>query len=248
VKDLQKNVLVLVLIASVAVSLLAVIKELTKKDYQKTMAIEANKTRKSIFPDAQEFKKITASGITAYIAMKEGKNIGIIINGTAGGFGGDVVLAVGMDLAGANKDNIRGIAVLRHNETPGLGTKAQEPRFRGGFKGKNLSSLPEGPSDFKAKLGIDTITGATITSMAVLNGVKNALNKIKKFLEANKSISASGSAAASPQAASATQQAAGQPLRNAPVQRVPVPVSPANAGSTQAVPNAAVNQTTGGSR
>ncbi len=184
-KEIQKNASVLVIIAAISVTFLAFIKECTKEDYIQTMKIEENKTRKGIFPDATDFKKITFKNKKIYLAIKNGEKIGIIVNGTGKGFGGDLVVAVGVNLKGTDKYKIRGLQVLKHNETPGLGTKAKEPWFRNVFKNKNAELLPESKNDFKAKLGIDTIAGATITSMAMLNAIKNALSIAKIYSSNN---------------------------------------------------------------
>ncbi len=186
-KEIQKNSLVLVLIAAISVTFLAFIKEYTKKDYIKTMKAEENKVRAQIFPDADSFKKIMINNKEAFLAVKSGAKIGIIVKGIGKGFGGDVVIALGVNLAGQDKNKIRGFQLLKHNETPGLGTKAKEPVFMNAFKNKNMKTLPESKSDFKAKLGIDTIAGATITSIAVLNAVKNALDLVKKYNGKNSS-------------------------------------------------------------
>jgi electron transport complex protein RnfG len=182
-KDLQKNVLILMFIAAISVAILAVIKGLTHKDYIKTMEIEENKIRKIIFPDAESFRKIDINGIEAFIAVKNNKDIGIVTRGVNNrGFGGIIEVAVGVNLTDVAKSTIKGFEILKHNETPGLGTKATEARFKNPFNGKTIATLPEGSSDFKARLGIDTITGATITSVAVLNAVRDGLNKALKYI------------------------------------------------------------------
>ena len=64
------------------------------------------------------------------------------------------------------------------SETPGLGAKILEDRFQNEFQGSVLKDVKlngEGETD-----GIDGITGATISSKAVVNGVKTtAFEKIK---------------------------------------------------------------------
>ncbi|NLG24948.1 MAG: FMN-binding protein [Clostridiales bacterium] len=58
------------------------------------------------------------------------------------------------------------------NETPGLGARAQEPEFGAQFVGKTYPvALGE---------GIDAISGATITSTAVVDAVNQALLILQK--------------------------------------------------------------------
>ena len=188
-KVFPKNALKLVLIAVISVTILSLIKEFTKEDYKRTQSIQENKSRKQIFKTADSFKKIKIGNEEAYLALKAGQTIGILVKGQARGFGGNISILLGYDLAGSNKNNIHGFVVLKHNETPGLGTKAKEPNFKNAFKGKNLKTLPEGSGDFKKKLGIDTIAGATITSVGVLKAIKNALKIVEIYKSQNTSSS-----------------------------------------------------------
>jgi len=81
------------------------------------------------------------------------------------GYGGPLTLAVGIDKSGI----VKGIAVVASKETVGLGSKALEDSYLGRFKGKTVKE--------KLKVGEDVqaVTGATITSKAVTNQVKQAL-------------------------------------------------------------------------
>ena len=76
-------------------------------------------------------------------------------------------MVVGIDLKG----RVAGIKIISMNETPGLGMKASGSNFLKQFMGKTSKS------PLKAKKDIDAITGATITSQAVADGVKQALKK-----------------------------------------------------------------------
>ena len=85
------------------------------------------------------------------------------VSATVQGFGGDVTVT-----ASLNPDNsIAALAVDTPNETDGLGKLCSEPEFTGQFVGK-CAPFAFGEND------IDAVTGATVTSTAVLN----ALNAI----------------------------------------------------------------------
>jgi electron transport complex protein RnfG len=90
---------------------------------------------------------------------------GTIITIQMKGFGGPMVLAIGIDKDG----KVAGVASISNKETIGLGSKALEPAFLDKFKGKNDKSPLEVGKDIQA------ITGATISSKAVTNEVKTAL-------------------------------------------------------------------------
>ena len=87
------------------------------------------------------------------------------------GYGGTIDMVVGIDLKG----RVAGIKIISMNETPGLGMNASESKFLRQFTGKTSKS------PLKAKKDIDAITGATITSQAVADGVKQALKKRGEF-------------------------------------------------------------------
>ena len=94
------------------------------------------------------------------------------------GYGGNIQLLVGVDL----KRNITGVQVLEHAETPGLGSKINEieyqqneSKFLKQFQGKNIQDivLIKGKTD----KNIQAITGATISSKAVVEGVRLGIDK-----------------------------------------------------------------------
>ena len=87
------------------------------------------------------------------------------------GYGGTIDMVVGIDLKG----RVAGIKIISMNETPGLGMKASESSFLRQFTGKTFKS------PLKAKKDVDAITGATITSQAVSDGVKLALTKYRSL-------------------------------------------------------------------
>jgi len=101
---------------------------------------------------------------------KKNRKIGYAFRVYPKGYGGTIDMVVGIDLKG----RVAGIKIISMNETPGLGMKASESNFLRQFMGKTSGS------PLKAKKDIDAITGATITSQAVANGVKQALSKYNK--------------------------------------------------------------------
>ena len=84
------------------------------------------------------------------------------------GFGGELGVMVGFELQSAN---LVGIGITTLAETPGLGTRVKEPAFTAQFAGMS------GDAAFKIKKDggeIDAISGATISSRAVAQGVAQA--------------------------------------------------------------------------
>ncbi|HOY64881.1 MAG TPA: FMN-binding protein, partial [bacterium] len=81
---------------------------------------------------------------------------------------------VGMDV----DFKVTGIKILNMQETPGLGAKAGDLAFSGQFKGKTGEQLYLSDKDIK-KGEIDAITASTITSKAVTDGVRQAVEAMK---------------------------------------------------------------------
>lgn len=91
------------------------------------------------------------------------------------GFGGRVELIIGMLMDGT----VTGYKVIEQKETPGLGTKITEKKFSGQFIGLNAY---RDKIRLKSDGGkIDAVTGATISSKAVIEAVKKAVVTYKKF-------------------------------------------------------------------
>ena len=83
------------------------------------------------------------------------------------GYGGSIDILVGLELDSA----LRGVQIVSQKETPGLGAKIVEPAFLdqfAGVDGETLALTKDGGM-------IDAITGATISSSAVVEAIKDAI-------------------------------------------------------------------------
>ncbi|MBO4810485.1 MAG: RnfABCDGE type electron transport complex subunit G [Prevotella sp.] len=97
---------------------------------------------------------------------------GAAVESTTLGFGGNLKVLVGFDAEG----RILGYTLLEHQETPGLGAKADQ-WFQKGQKGDIIGRNPaEGLTVTKDGGQVDAITASTITSRAFLLAVTNAYN------------------------------------------------------------------------
>lgn len=102
--------------------------------------------------------------LSAYKMTKDGADAGYCVEVGPTGFGGAVDTMVGID----NDGKVTGISVISaSSETPGLGARSTEPEFQAQFAdqvGTEVAVAKDGGS-------IDALTGATITSRAVSEGV-----------------------------------------------------------------------------
>ena len=115
-----------------------------------------------------------------YPARRNGTISAVAIKtSTNKGFGGRMDLIVGFFLDGT----ISGYKVINANETPGLGSKVDEPRFKEQFSGirpqKNLFKVKQDGGE------IDAVTAATISSGAVIDAIQKAYDAYNKFSTGN---------------------------------------------------------------
>ena len=92
----------------------------------------------------------------------EPETAGTAVEETVQGFGGEVTVKATLD-----GKTVKTLSIDTPNETPGLGQKASEEAFTSQFIGK------EGPVTY-GENGVEAITGATVTSNAVLEGLNKA--------------------------------------------------------------------------
>ncbi len=156
----------LTLITLVAAVLLALTNHVTRERITAAAQREADAARIAVFANAESFSLLEPpEGVDSlYEAMAGGQAVGHTATVTVQGFAGPVEVMVGMDKAGT----LTGISVggSAFAETAGLGSLAKEPAFTGQFAGK---AVPVTLGN-----GVDAISGATITSKAVVEGINIA--------------------------------------------------------------------------
>ena len=184
-----KNTISLMLITLIAGLLLGAVYEITKEPIRKENQRAKEEAYKAVFADADAFedvkidedkvaKALDEKGLDATIneAMKvldkSGQHIGYVLTVTDHeGYGGDIQFAMGVQSDGT----LNGISFLSISETAGLGMKAKEDAFRKQFEGKKTNQIVYTKNGAKADNEIDALSGATITTNAVTNGVNAGL-------------------------------------------------------------------------
>lgn len=180
--SLTNMVLVLTLVAVIMGGVLAYVNYLTEGpiNEQKEKALDDGIKTVMCVQDLKvastdEVRQNDAKGkemvFTIYqIQDAQGQELGVAVESTTGGFGGDLKILVGFDPEG----NILGYTLLEHAETPGLGAKADK-WFQKGQKGDIIGKNPAEPLVVSKDGGqVDAITASTITSRAFLLAVNNA--------------------------------------------------------------------------
>ena len=181
-------VVVLGLITFLCALILGVINGVTKDKIAQNAVETRNAAMAEIIPDADfedmdvnlSAEDVAAAGVSlpagrtaaaitgVYKATKDGADAGYCVQVTPKGFGGVLTMIVGINADGT----IAGAKVTSHSETPGLGAKSQaDPNWITQFAGQTADGQLKVAKDGGT---INAITGATITSRAVTDGVNTA--------------------------------------------------------------------------
>ncbi len=128
---------------------------------------QAQKDAMSIVLPADQYENLSiptdSPSKECYAAKKDGKIVGYIATASVSGYGGEVKVMVGVD----NDNNITAVKILSAaDETPGLGMNITKKDYYGQYSGKKANFKDE---------EIIAVTGATISSTAAKNAVKEAL-------------------------------------------------------------------------
>ena len=149
---------------------------------------------REVCPDADRFDPIPGEELTAFNQAhpgaeilegyrtldREGNGNGVVLSVVSHeGYGGDIVLSVGI-----NKDGtVSGVMVTSMSETSGLGANCQDKDWAAQFKGKKEGPLGYVKNGNPGPGEIDAITGATLTTKAVLEAVNQGLAYALQALE-----------------------------------------------------------------
>ena len=190
-----KPAFILFAITAVAGVALSGVFGLTKSAIEEQELAAQMESFREVLPDAETFD-VSEAGQAAVDALEggvygsdfgrayingayEGKDasgntVGYVISATsADGYDGNVSLSVGISQDGT----INGISFTELTETAGMGMRADEPEFKGQFSGRNASRFKLNKAGGStADDEIDSISGASITSGAVVNAVNAALD------------------------------------------------------------------------
>jgi electron transport complex protein RnfG len=182
-KEILRLCMVLTVIGAVCAAVMAFVDQKTKEPIQKSQSAEKMDAVKVVIPpsdndlmkDSIVFGGGTPDSMRFFRGMKEGKIVGAAFALTAtGGYSGNIEILVGVDTAGA----ITGLEILKHAETPGLGSKIATPEFRGQFTGKSIKN-PAQWAVLKDGGTFKQITGATISSRAVTSAIARGLESLE---------------------------------------------------------------------
>ncbi len=185
------NLFVIALITGLALS---GVHAMTKTKIEEQQKLANAESFKAVLPDAESFS--FDDGITAAVeelagstyddaygrtyindvavgSGADGSTVGYVVAvTTADGFDGNIAMSVGIDPEGT----VKGIAFTELNETAGMGMRVDEDVFKDQFKDVSTDAFTLNKSGDGTEAGdINTVSGASTTSGAVVNAVNTAL-------------------------------------------------------------------------
>lgn len=186
-----KDTLALTVITLISGLLLGVVNDITAGPIASQQAKEKEEAYKAVFADAASFEAILseedadlesyldengfkAQNIDEVMAAKDdaGNELGYAFTVTTSeGYGGDIRFAMGVQEDGT----LNGISILSISETAGLGMRANTEDFKNQFKDKNVEKFTYTKTGAASDDEIDALSGATITTNAMTNGVNAGL-------------------------------------------------------------------------
>ena len=195
---LVKNTFTLTMITLVFGLLLGLSYEVTKEPIAKSQEAAKQVAYRLVMAEADEFKGYDGFDVEeaeallqktqlddnsideVAVASKGDEELGyVVIVTNSNGYGGEITLSVGIDRDGT----VKGIQFLAITETAGLGMNATKPDFYKQFENQQVSAFTVTKQNESGEGKISAISGATITSDAVTEGVNAALTYFQNVLK-----------------------------------------------------------------
>ncbi len=174
-------ILFLTVVVCISVVGLTLTNSVTEEKIEDARIEALNRVLSQQFPEMDHFEY--HDDIDVYtIFGSEQEMIGYAFNVKAQGYGGDIELLVALENTDLSEGDIiiKGISVLSHGETPGLGAKIEEGSFLQQFEKTEVENVRLAANGGE----IDAISGATVSSGAVVDAVHDlALEKAESIRE-----------------------------------------------------------------
>lgn len=188
-RSMLKDAGIIVAITLIAGLVLGGVYQLTKEPIAEQERIKKEKACQEVYAEAASFVEMEdfdAEAAAAVLASEypsqeidevmgaadaSGNIVGYVLTVTSHeGYGGDIQFTMGV----TNEGLLNGISILSISETAGLGMRAEEV-LKPQFAGKSAEKYEYTKTGAITENQIDAISGATITTNAVVNGVNAGL-------------------------------------------------------------------------
>jgi len=175
-RDMVKMGLILLLITAVSGLVLGVTNSMTEGIILERAMEGDMASLEVLLGDADSFEPVEGEEIEAanivrdvFVGKQGETEVGYAIKLAPTGYGGEIEMMVGINI----NDEITGVEILTQAETPGLGSKITEPDYTDRFNGLSADG----------DVSVDAISGATVSSNAVVTGVNTAVSLYQDFLK-----------------------------------------------------------------
>lgn len=183
--QILKLALVLLAVAAVIALVLGVVNEVTKGPIEQYLNGKRDAAYAMVMPgegntyeeiDAGSYANDPSNSITKLCTAKDasGNDIGYVAETTFSGAQGMITMVIGLD----NDLTCTGIGVTEHSETSGLGAKAADPTDP--FP-QSMVGLTDGAKLSKDGGSVSAISGATLTSRAVVTEIQTVIDAVKSL-------------------------------------------------------------------
>lgn len=166
-------------ICAVAALALGAVNSITEPRIAQYKIEQLRQALAELTPDAQtgeaEEVAVNPTVVTRYPVLKDGRQIGSLLELAGTGYGGEMKILARYDDSG----EIRAVKLMENEETPGLGKKAEGAGYMDKFIGTGTAGNPVPTrKNMLPASEADAVTGATITFL----GVAKALNEGSLFV------------------------------------------------------------------
>lgn len=195
-KKIIHDALILTAFTLVLGFILGAVHEITKERIEAAELAAEQAAYLAVFPDAADFTaaEFSEDGLNEFLAQAgyadtvksiqivtdaSGNVIGHVVNVTANdGSQASITFSVGI----RSDRTVNGYSITDIAETPGLGSHAEDEEFYSQFQDKAVEFFTVVKGTAGSDEEIEAITGATITSRAMTNGVNAALAVFDEYL------------------------------------------------------------------
>ena len=184
-KEIMNLGLKLLIISLIAALSLGYVNAITEDKIAEQRALANEKARKAVSPEADEFNEIDISDLNealvveGFEALENDVIVGYVFKTLPKGYGGSLEVIVGI----SNNGTISGVRIGSHTETPGLGAKATDDSFYNQYEDMMANQVISVSKTQSSDTEIQAISGATITSEAVTEGVNSAIKAFEAYVQ-----------------------------------------------------------------
>ena len=172
-KEMLRLVAILTLICAFCAALLATVFNKTEGPIAAAKRAKRLNAARAVLPtNAPAPQTVEApAGVTNFASFADGALVATAVEGrSTHGYGGDMVVMAGLAADGRLLD----YRLLEQHETPGLGTKVEGDAFKSPLLGRPIAGNWTVRKDGGE---VDAVTGATISSRALLEALRDAFTR-----------------------------------------------------------------------